>query len=194
MLSFLKIANVVFFTLIFATSVNAKNFKLDPNSVVLVQEVDIISVWLCPVSETGQFETHCKRKNHLYFYLEGGRRDIINAGKAGLYGVKSIKNKKSGRYAYTLGRITSGSSIVTYGIKNETMVADVSPGTVLIMPYSYGLPRKTLNKTLKQVKSIFKKRYGSIADQMTYKIMETKKISCTKSKITLNTGQSCTLR
>ncbi|KAB7616242.1 hypothetical protein F9L33_05695 [Amylibacter sp. SFDW26] len=189
-----SLLKIVFFILIFTTSASAKNFKLDPSSVVLVQEIDITSVWLCPVSQTGQFETHCKRNNHLYFYLEGGRRDFITEGKTGYYGVKSIKSKKAGRYAYTLGRITSGSNITTYSIKDETMIADVSSGTVLIMPYSYGLPRKTLNKILKQVKSIFRKRYGSVADQMTYKIMETKKISCTKSKIAFNSGQSCTLR
>jgi hypothetical protein len=182
--------NIIIIAIFFGTFANAKNLKFNSSSVVLVQELDIMSVWLCPVSDTNQFETHCRNRDGFYFHLAAGKRDIITLENGGLYGVKAVKGKHIGRFAFALGRVQSGSVITTYRVKDQTMVANVKPGTVLIMPHSYGLSKSQLNKTLKRIKSIFKKRYGSIADQMTYKIMETKKISCTKS----NAGQACNFR
>ena len=180
---------------VFAISAYAKDLdKGKPSSVVLVQEVGSTwHVWFnhfCPLSSVNTFSSYCKKRveYNFQFYQINPNVDWVKSDKY-KYFIQWTAPKPKGRYAYAYS--TRGNNSAS--IKNETLVATIAPGTVLIRSFFEKGTKTEKAAVIARTKAIFKREYGTLADKMTYKVFDVVNVKCLKRSETPKNQDNCKL-
>ncbi|KAB7616157.1 hypothetical protein F9L33_05235 [Amylibacter sp. SFDW26] len=190
---FLKCLAATGLLLSVATSSFAKDLG-NPNSVVYVQEIrntfQVVFNTYCPMRADRRFSNFCKRADSYRF-----GKAILNPNTDW---VKETDYKymvqwmpaKTGTYAW----VTAQGGNFTASIKNETLLANFAPKTVVVESFFTKGSKAERAAVIARVKAMLKKKYGAVADQMKYRHVQAAAVECVKRRKAPKDGLNCRLR
>lgn len=167
-----------------------------PKSVVHVQEItsnfQVLFNYYCPVRKDRKFQQHCKRGSAYNFKQPtlNPNVDWVKVGKF-KYMVQWVPARAPGTYAWTAAR----GGLTDYGLKEETQLIELAPGTVMVDSPFYVKGTKAQRAALMQrVKAMFAQKYGAVAKQMKFRMVQPANVKCLKRREAPKDGYNCTLR
>ncbi|KAB7616159.1 hypothetical protein F9L33_05245 [Amylibacter sp. SFDW26] len=175
------------------TVMAAESMKLNPNAVVLFQEMpDPVDrpkeyrgdrLWgmsFCPVNSKKGFAVLCKGKVS-YGFRETFLRQRTKLSRKHFdafrvngyrYAINWEEPKGKGLYAFTYGTFVAN----TYWPHDRTWVANFAPGVVVIRSGREG----NRAAAIKRAKAMMVQQYGEIAHKMKYEVLKMVSVSCDK--------------